>query len=265
MPSDFGREVGRTVFGRDAAAYHANRPPYPELVYDVLRRRCGLRPGTRVLEIGAGTGLATRRLVELGAEVVAVEPDAAMARLLEPLRGVEVRVAPFEDAVLEDGAYDLAVSATAFHWIDEAAGLRRVAAALRPGGWFAEWWTQFGDPDRLDAFHFATQEVVGGLPEGPSKGGAKSGPTYSLDRDARRGALEAAGFVDLADERTTWDAAFDPAGIRGLYGTFSPIGRLADAEREQVLDGVERVAAEEFAGRVVRPLVTAIYCARRPG
>ncbi len=260
--SDFGREVGRRVFGRDASAYDAARPPYPELVYDVLRRRCGLRPGTRVLEIGAGTGIATRRLVELGAEVVAVEPDPAMAALLPR---VEVRVAPFEEVELETAAYDLAVSATAFHWIDEAAGLRRVVDALRPGGWFAEWWTMFGDPDRFDAFHHATSHVVGGLPEGPSKGGARTGPAYAVDRDARRAALEAAGFVELDDERTTWDAAFDPAGIRRLYGTFSPIGRLADAERERVLDGVERVAAEEFGGRVVRPFVTAIYSARRPG
>src|SRR5262249_47002049 len=160
---------------------------YPERVYGLLQQRCGLGPGARVLEIGAGTGLATRRLVGFGARVVAVEPDAAMAALLEGL--AEVRVSAFEDVPLESGAYDLAASATAFHWVDEAVGLRRVFAALRPGGWFAQWWTQFGDPDRPDAFHLATQHVVGGLPEGPSRGGGTHAPPFALDADPRRAAL----------------------------------------------------------------------------
>jgi SAM-dependent methyltransferase len=265
LNADFGREAGRHVFGRDAAAYDRARPPYPERVYELLGERCGLGPGTRVLEIGAGTGLATRRLVELGAEVVAVEPDAAMAALLDD-PAAEVRVAAFEDVRLESETYDLAVSATAFHWVDEAVGLRRVHEALRPGGWFAEWWNLFGDPRRLDAFHLATTHVVGGLPEGPSKGGGASGPSYALDVDARLAALEAAGLVDPKHEELRWDGVFDTAGIRALYATFSPIGRLSDQERERVLDGVAQVADEEFGGHVVRPFLTAIYTARRrPG
>ena len=78
-----GRDEGRRLFGLDTAAYERGRPGHAEEVYDVLRERCGLGAGTKVLEIGPGTGQATRRLLELGADpLVGIEPDGALADLL---------------------------------------------------------------------------------------------------------------------------------------------------------------------------------------
>ncbi len=58
----------------------------------------------------------------------------------------------------------------------------------------------------------------------------------------------------------TWDAA----GIRGLFGTFSPIRALAPDRRDALLDEIRRIADEEFGGRVTKPLVTALYTASKP-
>src|ERR1043165_1521417 len=77
------KEFGRRAFGGDPAGYHAARPAYPNWVYETLTSRCGLRRGTAVFEIGAGTGIATHRLLALGADpLVAVEPDARLADFL---------------------------------------------------------------------------------------------------------------------------------------------------------------------------------------
>ena len=57
------RAAGRTAFGADPANYHAARPAYPDWVFDILSRRCGLRPGAAVFEVGAGTGTASDRLL----------------------------------------------------------------------------------------------------------------------------------------------------------------------------------------------------------
>jgi hypothetical protein len=73
------RREARTIYGGDPAGYEAGRPDYPDELYDILGSRCGLRPGASVVEIGAGTGLVTRRLVAAGARVTAVEPDEHMA------------------------------------------------------------------------------------------------------------------------------------------------------------------------------------------
>src|SRR5262249_3045064 len=126
----------------------------------------------------------------------------------------------------------------------------------------AIWWNTFGDPWRPDDFHLATQHVVGGLAEGPSRGGGRTGPPFAVDTASRRAALEAAGFTEIADELLRWDLTLDAAGVRALYATFSPILLLREADRERALDGVARVAAEEFGGSVTRPCVTAIYTAR---
>ena len=55
LPRSFGREA----FGLDPANYHVARPAYPDVVWSALRERAGLRAGIDILEIGAGTGLAT--------------------------------------------------------------------------------------------------------------------------------------------------------------------------------------------------------------
>ena len=91
------------------------------------RRRCGLHPGSAVFEIGAGTGTATRRLLELGADpLIAIEPDPRLADFLRsenPDKALQVVTASFEEAVLKEKSFDLGVSATAFHWLEEEPAL----------------------------------------------------------------------------------------------------------------------------------------------
>src|SRR5690242_6402850 len=145
-------DEGRSAFGADAVNYDSARPEYPAWVYDELRTRCGLQPGAQVFEIGPGTGLATRHLLAAGARVTAVEPDERLAAVLKG-RSADATVihSIFENAVLPLGVFDLGASATAFHWVDQRAGLRKVASLLKPGGWWAMWWNVFGDLARADA------------------------------------------------------------------------------------------------------------------
>jgi SAM-dependent methyltransferase len=140
-PTRLERQFGRQAFGESPARYHSSRPEYPEWVYAVLASECGLRRNAAVFEIGAGTGRATRRLLDLGADpLTAVEPDQRVADFLRannPGQALQVVVAPFEDASLPAESYDLGVSATAFHWLDESVALVKIASLLRPGGWWA--------------------------------------------------------------------------------------------------------------------------------
>jgi SAM-dependent methyltransferase len=266
--SGIRREEGRRLFGSDPATYDRGRPGHPPRVYELLVERCGLEPGVRVLEIGPGTGQATRRLLDLGAHVVAVEPDPALAAYLTATaRGsLAVRNEPLEDAELPEEAFDLAAAASCFHWIDEDAGLSKIFASLRPGGSVALWWTLFGAGDGRDPFQrevSAALDVDGIALERSPSAGREGGPRFALDVDARLPALTRAGFVGAEHEVITWTHTWDTAGIRALYATFSPVIRLTSAKRAAVLDAVTE-ASERFGGRVERPLRTSLYSAQRP-
>jgi SAM-dependent methyltransferase len=258
---------GRLLFGADPETYDRARPGHAERVYEILVARCGLRPGTSVLEIGPGTGQATRRLLDLGADqLVAIEPNEDLARYLASSVGerVDIRVTALEDAELRASSFDLATAASSFHWVDEATGLAVVSHALRSGGWIALWWTGFGDPERPDPFRDATTQLLNDMPKSPV-GSHRGGRTPTEDGSARwLSLLEAAGFVDVSHERIPWSRTFDAEGIRAIFSTFSPFLIVDEERRTRTLDELERIARSEFGDRVEKPIVTALYTARKP-
>jgi SAM-dependent methyltransferase len=266
----FSRSEGRVVFASVAGVYAAARPDYPPRVFEILKNRCGLGPSTRVLEIGAGSGQATRALLDVGASVVAVEPSRALAnqleaRITEGGDRLETIVAAFEDAPLAPVSFDLVVAASSFHWVDQLAGLRKTADVLRPGGWLALWWNIFGDRKAPDAFRDATDPLLRDLDQSPSAGG-RDGVPFALDAAARHSDLKRlGGFQYIEHETIRWTLELDPAEVRRLYSTFSPIARLPAGQRVRILDAIERVASEEFGGRIERRMITPIYTARRSG
>jgi SAM-dependent methyltransferase len=123
------------AFADVADAYERGRPGYPAELAELLRARLGAGPGTRALDVGAGTGKLTRTLLATGAEVLAAEPVAGMRRVLEGLLPADrILDATAEALPLDAGAVDLAAAGDAFHWFDGARALDELARVLRPGG-----------------------------------------------------------------------------------------------------------------------------------
>ncbi|HEX4492305.1 MAG TPA: methyltransferase domain-containing protein [Acidimicrobiia bacterium] len=253
------------TFNGVADGYEA-RPEYPDEIYSLLANR-GCGAGARVLEVGPATGLATMRLLDLGAAVTAVEPGPALAaRLRERTAGraCEVVVSSFESAALPDAAFDLLVAATAFHWVEPGTGFAKAASLVRPGGWLALWWTVFGDASRPDPFERALRPMLRDLaPELQFDAFASSVP-YALDVDARIGEIDATGAFEPVEHHVVpWEGHHDAAGIRALFATYSPWLALPEATRTRVLDELERIARDDFGDAIVRPYQTVIYLARR--
>lgn len=259
---------GRALFGVDPRNYEAIRPPYSERIFEFLTETGALRPGAATLEIGAGSGLATRRLLEYGANpITLVEPDVRFVPLLEPLTAkynadARLITEPFEEATLPSGHFDLVAAATSFHWIQPAIGLRKIADVLKPGGYVALWWHVFGDGVRHDPFHEATRELLQPLGNSPSD--VPGTVPYALDIPARLGDFDATGrFEQPQHTAHCWTLELTTTQVGSLYATFSTISRLAEPERRRILDHLMDIADRQFGGRVVRNMVSPIYVARR--
>ena len=265
-PASLERSFGREAFGADPANYHAARPAYPRQTWEALAQRAGLRDGIDILEIGAGTGLATLPLLATApTRLVAVEPDARLVAFLkQSVAGPQLAVIaePFEEAELPPASFDLVVSATAFHWLDTVPALTRIHGLLRRGGAVALIWNVFGDDSRPDPFHEATTHLFEGHRHSTSGGGSGQTP-FALDASMRLNDFADTGFVGDAPQFLRWTLELDPEGVRALYATYSNVTALPAPEQLRLLDGLAEIAARQFSGNVQRNMTTAIYTARR--
>lgn len=261
MSKALDRAVGTTAFGADVAGYAAGRPDYPRELFAILTERCGLVPDVNVLEIGPGTGQATRELLDAGAaRVVAVEPDPELSAHLREWGEPRLEVANmvFGPAVPGAGSFDLIVAATAFHWLEAGPALGDVRRLLKPGGSFAMWWNVFSEPGEDPLF----EALFDGLARPPSM---LSDQHYSLDADARTSDLAAAGLTAIEHVMLERRIAMTPASLRALFATFSAVRHLPAEQREARLDAVEAQALRERGERFDRIFQTPLYIARSPG
>lgn len=135
--TDLERAHATSWAGADAGAtYERGRPDYPRAAAALLAERLDLAPGSRLADVGAGTGKLTRLLAEVGAGlVVAVEPMAGMrAQIVRQDAGVPVMAAGAEQLPLATGSLDAVTVAQAFHWFDVPRASAELARVLRPGG-----------------------------------------------------------------------------------------------------------------------------------
>jgi SAM-dependent methyltransferase len=134
------RELGR-VFNEVPELYDRVRPAYPDQLFADLVAITGMDRRSSVLEVGCGTGQATRSLAALAHSVTAVEPGAGMAALarqrLAAFRNVEIENSAFEEWDGGGRRFDVLVAASSWHWVDPSVGWRRAHDVLHPGGWMA--------------------------------------------------------------------------------------------------------------------------------
>ena len=168
---------------------------------------------------------------------------------------------PFEDARLQPDAYDLAVAATSFHWISQPAGWRQLRRTLRPGAWAVIWWMLFDDPSSPDAFDRASQAILGGSPSIPE--GAGPVP-FQVDAAARTAEMAAAGFGDVTADLIRSTQVLSASQVRDLYATLAIVLRRGEPEQARILDRLEQLVRQRFAGSVERSFVTAVYRGRKP-
>jgi len=226
----------RDMFDAVAAEYHAMRPAYPDELFTDLAQLVG-GPGARVLEVGCGSGQATRGLLAQGWDVVAVDPGAELIALAKASLpgGAVFHVGRFEALEPEAASFQLVASAQAWHWVDPAVGFAKAAAALQPGGWLAIFGHVPMPPpaeviERVEPIYAElAPEMWGMLPEAWY---LPDGPVAALfGASGLFGPVMHAGYA--------WSEQTDAAGLVRQLGTRSYYNALPDDRRERLLAAVE--------------------------
>ena len=245
------RERLAGAFAKVAGLYEQGRPGYPDGVLDLLADELGVHRGTTVLDLGAGTGKLTRRLLELTDDVIAVEPLAEMrAELARVLPTVHAVAGSAEAIPLDDGSVDVVTVAQAFHWFDGPAALAEIARVLRPGGWVMLVWNE------LDRRRPPIDVLVRVLREATLRP-----PTIEHDWRAE---LDESGLFEPARRgRWRWQAPISHAAAIAAVESRSYVAALGDAERSALLAEVAALIAA-WPDPFDQPFATEAHWCQRP-
>ncbi len=126
--------------------YTKYRPGYPAKILNLLKEKCNLTPGSIIADIGSGTGIFTKFLLDNGNSVVAVEPNPEMRaeaeRILASNKLFSSITGEAEATTLDDHSVDIITSAQAFHWFDHEKAKQEFRRILIPKGWVVLVWNE---------------------------------------------------------------------------------------------------------------------------
>jgi SAM-dependent methyltransferase len=243
-------------FGAAADIYANSRPDYPAALDAWLTGTLHLAPGKTALDLGAGTGKFTPRLLATGAAVVAVEPVAAMRqRLAQDLPKVRALDGTAESIPLPEASLDAVICAQAFHWFATPAALNEIHRVLKPGGMLGLVWNV---RDLSVPWVAAIDTMLR-----PHEGDA---PRFMSG--AWRRVFPAAGFSPLVEARFPHGHAGPPEQVViGRQLSVSFIAALPAEAQATLAAEIRRLVAAtpELAGRaeVTFPYVTSAFAATR--
>ena len=277
------RGQARVAFDRFADLYDDARPGYPPEVFDELARRCGLGPRAQVLEIGCGTGQATRELAASGAAIHCLEPGLELAKLaqqnLAEAPNVTIETTTFEAAHEQPGFYDIVVAATAFHWIDPNVSYMNAARVLRPTGSLVLLTNAHGAggththeriADPIRELHRRLAPDVGEWTFPPAdvirRRAQAGGDIAAVWARIERKLVEPPSVGHLFDPPAVfvypWLASYDRERYLAMLASQSSYALMDRERRTQLLDAIGRLVDERLDGLVTKQYVTVLAIAR---
>jgi SAM-dependent methyltransferase len=221
----------------DALDYDELRPEYAPEAVAWVAERCDIGPGSRVVDLAAGTGRLSGWFLQLGVDVIAVEPAANMRAVLEErFPTVRTIVASAESMPLADESVDAVVVGNAFHHFERDAAMAEIHRVLRPGGALAVFWAWPAEEEQqlkipgMRPIYEAVEETWAESAI-PAAHRSWAAPPATVD-----------GFGPFERREFPATHVLQAARLADLYATFSDVVSLPAPTRAWLLDRIRQLS-----------------------
>lgn len=244
----------RETFDNQAELYNRMRPRYPREIFDALIEATGLNDDARLLEIGPGTGQATRSFAEYRYNIVTIELGVALAKIarreLSKYKNVEVVTGAFEDVQFSDELFDLIYSATAFHWVNDEVKFTKSHSLLKQGGHLA---VIHRNHLAGDNFYTAVIPIYRKYKEDRPKSTKDSNSLImNIDDIKENGILDKKYFKTVYHHVFPHSMKYTADEYVKLTSTYSPTLAMSQEKRDRFLGEIHNLINNEFDGEIIR-------------
>lgn len=261
----------RETFNKTAEEYDAIRPGYPaELIADVIALS-GVPEGGAILEVGCGTGQATLPFARRGYQMLCLDIGAEMLaiarRKLADFPNVRFEQAAFEhlaETPAAPAAFDLLISATAFHWVPPEVRYSKAARVLRPGGSLAVFSNEH--PRMSNGFMEEVQAVYERY-KPPSKAGISrpDRPLLETKIEQEQARMEDSRlFAEVTLHTYHWKQTYTTAEYLRLQHTYSDNLVMEEGARRSLFQGIADLIERRYGGQLEKEYLSVLYLARTP-
>jgi ubiquinone/menaquinone biosynthesis C-methylase UbiE len=250
----------RFAFDEIANLYKAARPDYPEALIEDVVSYANLKPNDKILEVGCGTGQATKSFAKRSFPIVAIDPGSEMLRgareSLTGLGNVQFLETTFEALPAKRGEFRLIIAAQSWHWVSPQVRFQKAAQVLSPGGSLAVFGqvpvappppllAQFKDIYLRHTGKWGRPPEAWYLPDGPFKGW-----------------FDESGFFEPVTHKSySWTWRQTTSAYTDFLRTKSELRMLGSAKREVMLDEIA-MAIDHHGGSLTVDYETHLYISR---
>jgi SAM-dependent methyltransferase len=243
-----------------ALAYDKARPRYPEALISHVAHLVQLGSHSRLLEIGCGSGIATTAFAGYQCPILCVEPNPDFCEIAKrnckQFQKVIINQSSFEEWPLEVSAFDMVVSASAFHWVQPEVGYPKVADTLRDNGYFVLLWNKEPQP---------TSDVCQLLAESYLQMGLSSLGQFETEEKRQQmlkalvqPAIESRLFKEVDSRQITVDIRYTAEDYLLLLSSYSPYLSLEESRRNNLFEMLRRKINDDLMGTIELSYISAV-------
>ena len=262
-----GKKIFNASFDVFADNYHSVRPGYPAQLFKDVKENCGLNKNSRLLEIGAGSGIATAELAKSGSQIVAIEPGSNLVSIAKKqtkeFKNVEIFEGTFEDFHTTK-KFDVILAFTSFHWLDEGDKYQQVLDLLNSSGNLVLVW---------NSFFLSDSQVTAEVNKAYTRFLPEEYPNESTIAEVNKGVLSKLSgreqevmanpiFQTIFAQKYANSYNYDDQTYPKLLNTFPKIIEIEEKKRSNFLKQISEIV-KKYGKISVPVLTTLIICQRR--